>query len=414
MTRADLRTYLRTLLGVESNDKLYTDTRLNLLLEQAHAGLVAEVRQAAPEFFTATITLTESGAGNTYLLTSQISNFAELLEVRVTNASGVELSQVRVEDLNAARGNRYALTGTDEQATILTSSDVTAAAALYVRYSYWPSAFTSDVAPPGIPSAFHELVGLEAIFVFELGGEGVLPKSLRERWAVRRQAFLTHVSNRIRPATKATDITTRAGVRSLVRGLLGARDDDPSYADASLNLQIQSAWYSIVFDLMAINPSYFETTASLTAEVGDAHQYVLPAGAGRLLEVRFTDSEGSLLDFTRGESLTGHSMAYTVEDDATVGRVIRTSQDADTGTIWIRYTKLPTAPTADATTAIDGIPSGFVDVLALEVAVLHNPALMFRHTDRRSQLMDFVSRPSTQPTLTRRVNVDEALEDQLM
>lgn len=422
-----MRTYLRAMLGVEDNDKLYTSARLNLFLEQAHAGLVADVRKVAPTYYAAVVTLTESGAGHTYNLVSQAGTFAEVLEVRVANASGQELSQVRLEDLNAAAGNRYAISGQDAAVVITTSADVPANSALYLRYSYWPSALTSDIDPPGIPEKFHEIVPLEALFTFELGGEAALPTTLKERWSARKLAFMVHVAERVRQPTKsdAQDLATRAGVRSLVRTLLGVRDDDPNFTDSRINMLLASAFYSLVQDMQDVNPSYFTRSDTLISEQesGDgAHQYVLPADFSRVHELRFGDEDGSQLLFVRHDEFRDvTSSAYTVEDDYDLGLVVRTSPATDAATdLWLKYVYLPTPPLNDYEDGevawFYGIPADHHDTLALEAVVLLPeaaqrvaPSVLDRQQDRRGQLLSRVSRPTMQASRARMVEPYEEI-----
>ncbi len=60
MTRDQLETYLRHLLGVETDDAFYTTTKLRLVLEQSHRGLVDAIQEVNPEWFQKTATSSES------------------------------------------------------------------------------------------------------------------------------------------------------------------------------------------------------------------------------------------------------------------------------------------------------------------------------------------------------------------
>lgn len=420
MTRDEMRTYMRTLLGVEDNDQLFTDARLDLLLEHAHAGLVGEMRKVAPDYFVKTSTITYSGTANQYNLGAQIPDFAEVLSVRVTDATGAKLSPTGIEQIGSAGSNKYALYDRDDIAKIITSGDVTGAVSLWVRYSYWPTALTSNIAPPGVPEKYHEVVPLEAVFAFEIGNEQQVPKVLRERWELRKRQLLAHISNRVLVPTAVGAIVNRGDLRSLMRTWLGVREDDRYYTDDRLNQLLQSAHASLLSDIDDVNPSYFTVSQTLTAEGAtgdDAHRYVFanqtPAisNFSKWEDVRDNDQEGVKFTQVRlSELYDAGAYTFTLQVDATDGLLLRTSPHAeDAVPLFMQYSYWPTAMAADADTPA-GIPAEYVDVVALEavfslpgVAERTSPLLGQRWVDRRGQMLFRIGRLGATPSRVRQV-----------
>ena len=50
--------------------------------------------------------------------------------------------------------------------------------------------------PNGVPLKFHDVIALEMLYCFGLGGEQRLPPELWERWQRRRGQLISHVGKR--------------------------------------------------------------------------------------------------------------------------------------------------------------------------------------------------------------------------
>lgn len=424
MNRSDARTFLRGILGVDADDQLYTDARLNVLLEQAHHSIVDRIREANPRYLTKTDTVTLVGSEATLP-----SDFSATLEVRITDSTGVELNEVLYDDLSNITSNNFGITGEDSSATIRAAPGVVSpTATLWIRYTYWPAAWTTDVDPPGVPAAFHEVVALEAVLTaFEFGNESEIPKFIANRHRERFAALLEHVRKRGYGGTTHIDYVSRLGMRQLVRGWLGLEDTDPQLTDGRLNLLLIQAHHALIEDIQDANPSYFTDTTTLTALSDNV--YTLPVagyktanGFARALEVRYTDAEGSELTETRADQLksSGQGMYAIVQPPdaapptSTVTLQLHTSQSTDsTIDLWLRYVYYPRDFDEEyENTTPDGIPHHFVDVLALEALQLTganaNPALRERWIDRRAQLISRVGRLSKDPMRQRLVKPFDA------
>lgn len=204
--RGALRDILYALLGTTSDDQAFPSTTLNTLLQQAVDSLLADIQLANPHHLSKIVTLTAASAtSRLYQFSAQapaITDFARWLEVRYDDEDGLELTERRLEDLRGSGADHFALTGVDEAPTLQTSKDSTAGTPLFFRYAYWPAQMSSDSSTPdGIPLRFHDVVPLEALFAFGLGGEQRRPPELSLRWTDRRAQLLTHVGRRgVQPA----------------------------------------------------------------------------------------------------------------------------------------------------------------------------------------------------------------------
>lgn len=201
MNRGTLTTLVRSYLGTASDDPAYTATILNPLLQSAYDSLIADIQDANPHYLSTAVTLTaDSSTSHLYTFATQspaITDFAKWLEVRWTDEDGVLLAEARLEDLRDGGGGLFALTGPDEAPVLRTGADDEAGTALYFRYAYWPADWDEDSdEPTGIPAKYHDLVALEALFAFALGGEARVPADLRIRWMDRRAQLLSRVGRR--------------------------------------------------------------------------------------------------------------------------------------------------------------------------------------------------------------------------
>lgn len=216
-TRATAKTLIRNLLGTTVDDPLYGDSTpgvsplLDPILQQVVDALVGEIHQANEGFLSKSVTLTpDSPSSRLYTFATQaapITDFAKWLEVRFTDSDGAELEEVRLDELHDAGADFFTITGADESAVLQASPDTGAGGNLWMRYAYWPADMVNDASLIlGVPQKFHDVVELESLFVFGIGGESRWPDELRERWTNRRAALFAHVTKRGRqPARTRLD-----------------------------------------------------------------------------------------------------------------------------------------------------------------------------------------------------------------
>lgn len=202
MNRSQLRQFLWDLLGTKPSDPFYPTLRVDTMLNTAEGRLAEEARRQAPDMFRVTKTLAaDGGVGRVYSLASQappITDFHEVLALRLTDANGQRLRQVPDGDLDMFSGGFYSIIGTDAALIITTDSGVAAATPLYLKYSRKTSAWPNPSdSPESVPIDFHDVIALNAAeMLFALGGEASVPPEIAS-WALdRRSAFWTHIGRR--------------------------------------------------------------------------------------------------------------------------------------------------------------------------------------------------------------------------
>ena len=200
-SRSTLRTWIRTLLGADADDPAFSDDVLNPIVQQAADSIVSAILRTNPGYLSKTATLLpDAGSRRTYTFATQstpVTDFGHWLEVRYDNDDGLQLTEARLDELRDAGPDYFAITGPDEAAVLVTSPGSRGAAPIWIRYGYWPAPMTDDnAAPGGIPERFHDVVALEALFAFGLGGEQAKPRELHDRWIDRKAELLAHVSRR--------------------------------------------------------------------------------------------------------------------------------------------------------------------------------------------------------------------------
>ena len=199
-SRATIRGWIRNLLGTTSDDPFFKASTLDPIIQQACDALVTAISEENPDYLVKPpVTLTaQSATSHSYDFAQlQITDFAKVLELRYTDEDGAELMEARLEELRDAGADYYAITGDDEHAVLQTSKATEAGTALWMRYRYWPADMDDDAdSPEGIPTKFHDVVALEALFAFGLGGEQRLPPELHARWIDRRAQLFQHVKSR--------------------------------------------------------------------------------------------------------------------------------------------------------------------------------------------------------------------------
>lgn len=190
-----LRALVYVYLGTKASDPMYPTTTVDALLNAAANKYAADVQQANPSYMRAVTTLTAASA-NTYTLPD---DFAGWLDVRLTDARGVPLEEVRDDELNAASfSDAFAITGADDAATLTTARGVAEDAALYLKYRTQPAVLADAAdAPSWMPAQFHDLLAREAaIDAFGVGNEAAPPARFTEETEDRRGQFWLHIGRR--------------------------------------------------------------------------------------------------------------------------------------------------------------------------------------------------------------------------
>ena len=206
--RSTIVTSIRRLLGTESDDPQFTDTILNPIVQEAVDSLLTDINEQNPGYNSTTATLAaDSSSGRVYTFASQstpITDFARWIDIRWTDSDGLNLTEVRYDELKDAGADHFILSGIDSAPVLETSPDSEAGKAVWLRYTKWFADMTADGdVPSGIPLKFHDVIALEALFAFGLGGEQRIPPELRNRWFDRRNQLIHHVGRRGTQVTRS-------------------------------------------------------------------------------------------------------------------------------------------------------------------------------------------------------------------
>ena len=212
-TRAQVKASIRRYLGTDVDDPLYGDqtagvsAQLDPLVQEVVDSLVGEIHEANPGYLSRIQVLAADTpvTGHLYSFQTQspaITDFAKWLEVRFDNEDGAVLYEARLEELRVAGSGYFTIRYVDEIAVLETSKDTTPANPIFLRFAIWPVDLASDSSViGGIPKRYIDVVALEALFVFGVGGESRWPDELRERWKNRRAALFAHIQRRgVQPA----------------------------------------------------------------------------------------------------------------------------------------------------------------------------------------------------------------------
>ncbi len=200
-SRSTIRTNVRTYLGTSSDDPAYTATILDPIVQQAVDSLLTDINEQNPSYNSTTVTLaadsTSSRLHTFATQSSAITDFSRWLEMRWDDSKGTELIEVRYDELRNAGRDHFVLTGIDSAAVVETSPDSPAGRDVFMRYTQWPVELSADNdVPGGIPLRFHDVIALEMLFAFALGGEQRFPRDLHNRWFDRRNQLIHHVGRR--------------------------------------------------------------------------------------------------------------------------------------------------------------------------------------------------------------------------
>ena len=195
-----LRTMLRTLMAVDSDDPAFPDAVLTEALNQGVDALVNDIHLANPDYLSKTVTLVaDTAGGKVYSFANQnpiITDFHRWLEIRYTDVDGRELDEAQQRDFTGAGEGHFVIQGADE-AAVLRTSTASEAKDLYFRYGFWPAQMVGDgTTPDGVPLRYHDVIPLESLYVFGYGAEQRMPPELVGRWQTRRGQLMSHVGSR--------------------------------------------------------------------------------------------------------------------------------------------------------------------------------------------------------------------------
>lgn len=182
MNRSELELLTWSLLGARSTDRFFTIEKVDTQLNLAHSRLVQEMQLTNPDWFRKKQLLNPDVAltGRVYSLATQSSpivDFSRVLVLKVGDAQGRCLEEVRDEYLDDTRDLLYSIVGPDEATVFETSLGVDPGRKLYLKYEY-NSTFGPDPSsePAGIPAYAHPIVAFDAAeILFSLGAEGAFP-----------------------------------------------------------------------------------------------------------------------------------------------------------------------------------------------------------------------------------------------
>lgn len=196
-----IKASIRRFLGTESDDPAYSSPILDPVVQEAVDSLRTDIDLENPGYNAKEVTLTaDSGTSRDYTFATQstpVTDFARWLEVRWTDSDGLELAEVRLDELRDAGTDHFAIIGIDSAPTLKVSKDSPSGKDVWLRYTAWGATLSDDSdVPAGIPLRFHDVIALECLFVFALGGEERLPAELNRRWMDRRAQLMHHVGKR--------------------------------------------------------------------------------------------------------------------------------------------------------------------------------------------------------------------------
>ena len=200
-SRSTIVTSIRRFLGAKSDDPAYSATILNAIVQEAADSLLTDINEQNPGYNSTTVTLeADSTTSRTYTFATQstpITDFARWLEIRWTDFEGLELTEVRYDELQPAGQDHFFIAGIDSEPVLETSPGSSAGKDIFLRDTKWFADMKADAdVPKGIPLKFHDVIALEALFAFALGGEQRTPPELQARWFDRRAQLIHHVGRR--------------------------------------------------------------------------------------------------------------------------------------------------------------------------------------------------------------------------
>ncbi len=200
-SQATIKTSALRYLGAKSDDPFYATAILDPTVQEAVDSLLTDINEQNPDYNTSTVTLTaDASTSRLHTFSTQsspLTDFSAWREVRWIDDSGFILHEARLDELRQAGVDHFSIYGIDSAAVLETSASSPAGRDVWMRYTTWPILLVDDTSvPAGIPLRFHDVIALEMLFAFALGGEQVLPRDLRNRWFDRRKQLMRHVGQR--------------------------------------------------------------------------------------------------------------------------------------------------------------------------------------------------------------------------
>lgn len=192
-------------LGTTSTDKAFPAPTLNFLVNNAVNALLADIDEANPSWLRTIVTLAaQSSTSHLYTLPADFSKWSE---VKLDDANGAPLTEVREDELDATGGYVFSLVGPDHAATLTTGDTIATGNPLYLKYRAWPVDLSGDSDQPDmIPRKYHDIVAMKAASEgFGLGAESSPTPDFMRRLEDRHAQLMMHVSRR------GSEITTSRG-----------------------------------------------------------------------------------------------------------------------------------------------------------------------------------------------------------
>jgi hypothetical protein len=202
-------------------------------------------------------------------------------------------------------------------------------------------------------------------------------------------------------------VASLSSLRTLFYAYLGTTSSDPFYPPTTANALINATANKYIADVHDMNPGYLVDTETLSPDTAGGRIYTLPADFSKWLEVRITDSNGSMCAEVRTEEL---NMGYDGPVFAITGpngtAKLTTGDSINAGvSIYLKYAYQPSEMSADGDTP-SWMPTKFHDLLAREAAIdaygLGNESAPSRQfvdetNDRRGQFWYSISQRGVQP-----------------
>lgn len=184
-------------LGVKSTDAFYTIARVDSMLTIAEHQIAEEIRKQAPDILRMTIALkgdTLTAATYSFALqTPPITDFSEVLSIRLTDRDGPLLSRISDALIDEFVGLVYSLVGQDSAPVITIGRDVSLGQTLFLKYARKTGDWSApNASPESVPDDYHDVVAFMATeLLVGLGGEAQMPPTLA-KYALDRRGQLWH------------------------------------------------------------------------------------------------------------------------------------------------------------------------------------------------------------------------------
>lgn len=194
---------------------------------------------------------------------------------------------------------------------------------------------------------------------------------------------------------------------------LGTKSSDPFYPTSRVDALINAAYKELVADVQQTDPDYLLVSDTIEADSAESHTYDLGAQLptlARLIEVRLTDQDGTLLIRVREDERTRYSGAiyslsgYDHDATLTTGDGVTAGSD-----LFIKYLPHP-SDLSDPADSPDAVPREYHDLIALKAAITGYALggeqfaprdLIALAQDRHAQLIQHLYRRAEDPYIRR-------------